>query len=107
MKSKDNSYSVFLRNQISYDQDSDFTLTATTKLSEVVEDLPYGIFEKYRKGEETDAQVWNRIIEYQKDEIENSDGKYFVIGDEIAILSFGSMLDICLKASKKLSEKSI
>tara|TARA_B100001029_G_scaffold166192_1_gene158446 strand:- start:914 stop:2392 length:1479 start_codon:yes stop_codon:yes gene_type:complete len=82
MKSKDNSYSIFLRNQISYDQDSDFTLSATTRLSEVVKDLPYGIFEKYRKGEETDSQVWNRIIDYQKDEIENSNGKYFVIGDE-------------------------
>ena len=30
-----------------------------------------------------------------------------VKGEKIAILSFGTMLDICLKASKKLSEKSI
>ena len=30
-----------------------------------------------------------------------------VSGEKIAILSYGTMLDICLKASKKLSEKSV
>jgi len=82
-RNKDNSYSVFLRNQVAFDPDSDFSLDAITPLTDAVNELPFGIFEKYRKGEETDSQLWNRILDYQKDQIRDYDGIYFIIGNEI------------------------
>ena len=68
---------------MAFDPDSDFSLDAITPLTDAVNELPFGIFEKYRKGEETDSQLWNRILDYQKDQIRDYDGIYFIIGNEI------------------------
>lgn len=83
VKSKDNSYSVFLRNQIAFDPHYDFNIGAKTPLSEIIDDLPSGIFDEYRKGQESDSQLWNRILEYQKDKIASLDESFLIITNEV------------------------
>lgn len=87
IKSKDNSYSFFLKNQIAFDVDFDFTISAKTKLSEIIPDLPDGLFNNYRQGKESDSQLWFNILEYQKDQIEKVDEIFLIVSDEIMIKS--------------------
>ena len=82
-KSKDNSYSYFLRHQVAFEQDLDFEVSASTFLSEIIEDIPDELFNDYRKGIVSDSDLWNSIINYQKEKIKSLDDTYFIISNNV------------------------
>ena len=79
MKSKENSYSHFLKHQIAFDQDVDFVLSISTSLSEIINDFPVNIFADYKKGVQNDSLLWNSIIDFQKEKIMELDEQFFII----------------------------
>ena len=83
MKSKENSYSHFLKHQIAFDQDIDFSLSVTTPLSEIISDVPDNLFSDYRKGMMVDSDLLNSILDYQKDEIMEKDEQFFIISNNL------------------------
>ena len=83
MKSKENSYSHFLKHQIAFDQDIDFSLSVTTPLSEIISDVPDNLFSDYRKGMMVDSDLLNSILDYQKDKIMEKDEQFFIISNNI------------------------
>ena len=82
-KSKDNSYSYFLRHQVAFEQDLDFEVSVSTFLSEIIEDIPDELFNDYRKGIVSDSDLWNSIINYQKEKIKSLDDTYFIISNNV------------------------
>ena len=82
-KSKDNSYSHFLRHQVAFEQDLDFEISASTFLSEIIEDIPDELFNDYRKGIVSDSDLWNSIINYQKEKVKALDDTYFIISNNV------------------------
>tara|TARA_B100000965_G_C19479306_1_gene707756 strand:- start:71 stop:1096 length:1026 start_codon:yes stop_codon:yes gene_type:complete len=82
-KSKDNSYSHFLRNQVAFEQDVDFEVTITTFLSEIIDEISKDIFSDYLKGISSDSELWNRVIEFQKEEIKLLDNQYFIMSNSL------------------------
>ena len=82
-KSKDNSYSHFLRNQVAFEQDVDFEISVSTYLSEIIQKIPGDLFSDYLKGVCSDSELWNKIIEYQKDEIKLLDKQYFIMANNL------------------------
>ncbi len=83
LKSKENSYSHFLKHQIAFDQDIDFSLSITSSLSEIVADVPNTLFDDYRKGMRGDSDLLNSILNYQKEEIMEMDEQFFIISNNI------------------------
>ena len=81
MKSKENSYSHFLKHQIAFDQDADFILSIKTPLSEIISNIPENIFDDYQKGVQSDSVLWNSIIDFQKERILELDDQFFIISD--------------------------
>ena len=82
-KSKDNSYSHFLRNQVAFEQDVDFEISVRTYLSEIISVTPDDLFSDYLKGISSDSDLWNKIIEYQKDEVKLLDKQYFIMANNL------------------------
>ena len=82
-KSKDNSYSHFLRNQVAFEQDIDFEISVRTYLSEIISEIPDNLFSDYLKGVSSDSDLWNKIIEYQKDEVKLLDKQYFIMANNL------------------------
>ena len=82
-KSKENSYSHFLRHQVAFEQDLDFEISASTFLSEIIEDIPDELFNDYRKGIVSDSDLWNSIINYQKEKVKALDDTYFIISNNV------------------------
>ena len=85
-KSRENSYSHFLKNQISVDPDRDFEIDLVTFLSPIVRQVDSEIVKEYQKGMITDSKFLENTITFQKDSIISGDsakGQNFVIGNEI------------------------
>tara|TARA_B100001113_G_scaffold352008_1_gene352371 strand:- start:14 stop:1501 length:1488 start_codon:yes stop_codon:yes gene_type:complete len=85
-KSKENSYSHFLKDQISVDPDSDFEVELITFLSPLVKNIGPEIIKEYQKGMITDSKFLDNAISFQKDLLisgEASSEQHFVIGNEI------------------------
>ena len=86
MKSKENSYSHFLKDQISVDPDSDFIIVLSTFLSPIVPETNSEIISEYKKGLISDSKFLEKTINFQKDFIVNKNssvGQHFVISNEI------------------------
>ena len=85
-KSKENSYSHFLKDQISVDPDSDFEVDLLTFLSPLVSQIDSEIIKEYQKGMITDSKFLENAIAFQKDSIITGDiisGQHFVVANEI------------------------
>ena len=85
-KSRENSYSHFLKDQISVDPDSDFEVELITFLSPLVKNIGPEIIKEYQKGMITDSKFLDNAISFQKDLLisgEASSEQHFVIGNEI------------------------
>jgi len=85
-KSKENSYSHFLKDQISVDPDTDFEVELITFLSPLVKNIGPEIIKEYQKGMITDSKFLDNAISFQKDLLisgEASSEQHFVIGNEI------------------------
>ena len=85
-KSKENSYSHFLKDQISVDPDSDFEVDLLTFLSPLVSEIDSEIIKEYQKGMITDSKFLENAIAFQKDSIITGDtisGQHFVVANEI------------------------
>ena len=81
LKSKENSYSYFLKHQIAFDQDADFILSVNTSLSDLAPDVPENIFDDYKKGIQGDSDLWESVMNFQKKNIRNLDGQVFIISN--------------------------
>jgi len=85
-KSKENSYSHFLKDQISVDPDSDFELNLLTFLSPIVSEIDVDIVKEYQKGMLSDSRFLEKAIAFQKNKLINSgdiSDQYFVVSNEI------------------------
>ena len=83
LKSKNNSYSIFLKHQITYDPDLDFKIDVITPLSSLVREIPEEILEDYKKGRDNDSDLLNNVIKHQKNLIEGMEGQHFVIANKL------------------------
>jgi len=83
LKSKENSYSYFLKHQIAFNQDYDFSLSVNTYLSELVPDIPDNLFDDFKKGLMLDSDLLSSILDYQKKEIMELEGQSFIISNAI------------------------
>ena len=86
IKSKENSYSQFLKDQISFDPDCDFELNLSTFLSPLVNNIDSEILEEYQKGLITDSAFLENAIAFQKKALIKGnaiDGQHFVVSNEI------------------------
>ena len=63
---KENSYSYFLKDQISVEPDLDFEIELLTFLSPLVNNIDSKIVKEYRKGLITDAKFLENSIAFQK-----------------------------------------
>ena len=81
MKSKENSYSHFLKHQIAFDQDADFILSIYTPLSDLVSDIPINIFDDYKKGIQGDSDLWESVVNFQKKKVMDLDEQNFIISN--------------------------
>ena len=82
-KSKENSYSHFLRNQVAFEQDLDFEITVSTFLSEIIDDIPKELFSDYLTGIATDSDLWNAVVGFQKEKVKALADQYFIISNTI------------------------
>ena len=82
-KSKENSYSHFLRNQVAFEQDKDFEVSASTFLSDIISDIPSDIFSDYLAGISSDSDLWNAVIGFQKEKVKSLDKQYFIISNKV------------------------
>ena len=82
-KSKENSYSHFLKNQIAFEQDIDFEISVSTFLSDIIPDIPDDLFSDYKQGIASDSDLWNAIIGFQKEKIKSLDKQYFIISNKV------------------------
>jgi hypothetical protein len=82
-KSKENSYSHFLKHQVAFEPNLDFTLDIKTIFSEIVSDKPEEVFSKYSTGLISDSELWTSLINYQKEDILNGEEQYFIVTDNI------------------------
>ena len=85
-KSKENTYSHFLKDQISVDPDSDFDIDLNTVLSPIVKEIDSEIIGEYQKGLVTDSKFLENVISFQKESVisgNSSTGQHFVIANEI------------------------
>jgi len=85
-KSKENSYSHFLKDQISVDPDSDFELNLLTFLSPLIGAIDSDIMKEYQKGMITDSKFLEKTLAFQKSSLlEGTDikGQHFIVSNEI------------------------
>jgi len=82
-KSKENSYSHFLKNQVAFEQDIDFEISVLTFLSDIITDIPADLFSDYKQGIASDSDLWNAIIGFQKEKIKSLDEQYFIISNKV------------------------
>ena len=82
-KSKENSYSHFLKHQVAFEPNSDFTLDIKTIFSEIVSGKPDEVLLNYTKGLISDNELWTSLLNYQKEKIINSEQQHFVVSDMI------------------------
>ena len=85
-KSKENSYSHFLKDQISVEPDLDFKIDLVTFLSPLVSNIDSEIIKEYQKGMITDSNFLEKAVAFQKNSIINGDshpGQHFVVANEI------------------------
>jgi len=83
LKSKENSYSYFLKHQIAFDQDYDFSLSIKTPLSDIVSEIPDNLFDDFRKGMIIDSELLSIVLDYQKKEIMKLEKQFFIISNAI------------------------
>ncbi len=81
LKSKENSYSHFLKHQIAFDQDADFILSVKTSLSDLAPDVPENIFDNYKKGIQGDSDLWESVMIFQKKKVMDLDEQVFIISN--------------------------
>ncbi len=85
-KSKENSYSHFLKDQISVDPDADFEIDLVTFLSPFVSEIDSEIIKEYQKGMITDSIFFENAVAFQKNSIINGNslsGQHFVVANEV------------------------
>ncbi len=82
-KSKENSYSHFLKNQVAFEQDLDFEVSVLTFLSDIIPEIPSDLFSDYKKGIVSDSDLWNAVIGFQKEKIKSLDEQYFIISNKV------------------------
>ena len=85
-KSKENSYSHFLKDQISVDPDADFEIDLVTFLSPFVSEIDSEIIKEYQKGMITDSIFLENAVAFQKNSIINGNsisGQHFVVANEV------------------------
>ena len=85
-KSKENTYSHFLKDQISVDPDIDFEIDLNTVLSPIAKEIGSEIIGEYQKGLITDSKFLENVISFQKESVvsgNSSTGQHFVVANEI------------------------
>jgi len=82
-KSKENSYSHFLKNQVAFEQDIDFEVSVLTFLSDIIPEIPSDLFSDYKKGIVSDSDLWNAVIGFQKEKIKSLDEQYLIISNNV------------------------
>ena len=82
-KSKENSYSHFLKNQVAFEQDIDFEVSVLTFLSDIIPEIPSDLFSDYKKGIVSDSDLWNAVIGFQKEKIKSLDEQYLIISNKV------------------------
>ena len=101
-RSKDNSYSHFLKHQVTFEQDVDFDISVSTFLSDIVSNVPDNLFSDYKNGLSTDSDLWNSIIDFQKEKIKSLDEQYFIISNKVI-----SSEDLVAKISNNKIDQAI
>jgi len=85
-KSKENSYSHFLKDQISVEPDSDFELNLLTFLSPLIGAVDSDIMKEYQKGMMTDSKFLEKTLAFQKSSLTDGTdikGQHFIVSNEI------------------------
>jgi hypothetical protein len=82
-KSKENSYSHFLKHQVAFEPNIDFTLDIKTIFSDIVSDKPKELLSNYNKGLISDSELWVSLLNYQKEKIIDSGEQHFIVSDNI------------------------
>ena len=82
-KSKENSYSHFLKHQVAFEPNLDFTLDIKSMFSDIVSRKPEEVLSNYGKGLISDNELWTSFLSYQKKEILKNDQQYFIVSDNI------------------------
>ncbi len=101
-RSKDNSYSHFLKHQVTFEQNVDFDISVSTFLSDIVSNVPDNLFTDYKNGLSTDSDLWNSIIDFQKEKIKALDEQYFIISNKVI-----SSKDLVAKISNNKIDQAI
>jgi|TARA_B110000263_G_scaffold241356_1_gene245522 hypothetical protein len=82
-KSKENSYSHFLKHQVAFEPNLDFILDIKSMFSDIVSRKPEEVLSNYGKGLISDNELWSSVLSYQKKEILENDQQYFIVSDNI------------------------
>lgn len=85
-KSKDNTYSHFLKDVISIEPDCDFELNLSTFLSPLVDEIDSNILDEYQKGQINDSAFLEKSINFQKEYLVNGiegTDQHFVVSNEL------------------------
>ena len=82
-KSKENCYSHFLKHQVSFEPNLDFILDIKTIFSEIVSGKPEDVLLNYGKGLISDNELWTSLLNYQKEQILDSNQQHFIVSDKI------------------------
>jgi hypothetical protein len=82
-KSKENSYSHFLKHQVAFEPNLDFILDIKSMFSDIVSRKPEEVLSNYGKGLISDNELWSSVLSYQKKEILEKDQQYFIVSDNI------------------------
>ena len=82
-KSKENSYSHFLKHQVAFEPNLDFILDIKSMFSDIVSRKPEEVLSNYGKGLISDNELWSSVLSYQKKEILEKDQQYFIVSDNL------------------------
>ena len=82
-KSKENSYSHFLKHQVAFEPNLDFILDIKSMFSDIVSRKPEEVLSNYGKGLISDNELWSSVLSYQKKEILENDQQYFIVSDNL------------------------
>jgi hypothetical protein len=82
-KSKENSYSHFLKHQVAFEPNLDFILDIKSMFSDIVSRKPEEVLSNYGKGLISDNELWSSVLSYQKKEILDKDQQYFIVSDNL------------------------
>jgi len=83
LKSKGNSYSHFLKHQVAFEPNLDFTLDIKTMFSEIAPEKPEDILSNYGMGLISDSELWTSLLSHQKEQILDSNQQHFIVSDKI------------------------